>query len=177
MPDFPINLGSPSSHVDVLDYIESYCPYPVKWRLWWRQIIYLDAARRVFTPAAATTQTLTLNTLFPNNSFPANVDVLRGAKLRRIVDGAGGTISALTAQFGGTFTAGADPNGLLEASNIFTGAGAGYSETPAAAHFAGEYVANLNPTVLLTSTTGDLDELEEGAFEVMIPWAPLRRYS
>lgn len=178
MPDFPVNLQARESARDVLDFIRSHCPWPVKWKLYYKQVIYLDAARRAFTPAAAMSQTLALNTLFPNNTFPRNVDLRAGTKVKKITDGSGTGILSLDIEVGGTFDSGVDANGLLTSSSIYTGAGAGYLQTPAAAEYDEHYESAFLPSVTLTSTGANLDVSDlAGAFEVLIPWSPLERYS
>jgi hypothetical protein len=174
MPNWPTRIASARAAKDVLDFIRHECPWAVDWKFWYRQVIYLDDARRAFTPASDTTQSLDLNALFPNNTFPTNVDLLEGAKVRRIIDPTGTGITDFDIEVGGTFDSGADPNGLLTISDIF-GEGAGYSETVAAAENNRHYESAFAPTVDLTSTGADLDVADlAGAFEVLIPWSPMR---
>lgn len=113
---------------------------------------------------ASLTQEVDLNVAFPQNTFPTNVQRLE-SYIRRVTDFSGGTISALTAQVGDT----GDPNGLLTATSVFTGVGAGYTETPAAAEFTQRLETAFVPTLLLTSTTANLDQLEAGELWVCIP--------
>jgi hypothetical protein len=175
MPDFPTRIVSPQASKAVLDFIRHECPWAVDWVFWYRQIINLDAARRVFTAAAATSQVLTLNSLFPRNVFPRNVDLREGAKVRRIENPTGTGISDFDILVGGVFDAGTDADGLLTITDIF-GEGEGYSETVGAANYARRYESEFSPTVTLQATGANLTALEAGSFEVLIPWSPLRSY-
>ena len=176
--DFPVNLQSAESSRDMLNFIRMYCPWAVKWKLYYRTIVYLDAARRVFAPAAAMAQTLDLNALFPNNTFPANVDLRAGAKLKLLEECSGTGILSLDAELGGTFDTGADPNGLVTSSDVFTGSGLGYRNTPAAAEYDDQYEAAFEPSLTLTSTGANLDVADlTGAIQVLIPWSPLERFN
>jgi hypothetical protein len=170
MPDFGIKLGGRGANANVLDFMRHYCPWSLEWRFWYRQIVQLSD----LTLGPAMTLTVNLNALYPKNVFPTNVDLRAGAKIRRINDWEGGAVSAATMQLGGTFDAGADPNGLLTASNVWTGAGAGYDNTPAAANYARRYESGFVPKLLLTTTTDNNNALVQGEVEVFIPWTPLR---
>lgn len=117
---------------------------------------------------AATSQEVDLNVAFPGNAFPANVRI-NGCYIKRITDFAGGAITALTVQVGDT----GDPNGLLTATSVFTGVGAGYTETTAAAQFAQRLETAFVPTLTLTSTTANLTALTAGRLKVVIPFQPL----
>lgn len=176
MNRFPIRLGSRSSNKDVLDFIRTFCPWAVDWKWWYRQVIYLDPARRVFTADADGSQVLTLNTLFPNNVFPENVDKREGARLKLLVPPSGGDITDVDVTLGGTFeNGGADPDGLVTITAIEEGtATAGYIVTPSAARYAREYESAFSPTLTITTTGGNIADIEEGALEVLIPWSPLR---
>lgn len=114
---------------------------------------------------AATSQEVDLNVAFPASTFPTNVR-MNGCYIKRITDFSGGGITALTVQVGDT----ADPNGLLTATSVFTGVGAGFTETTAAAEFAQRIETAFVPTLTLTSTTDDLDALVAGRLKVVIPF-------
>lgn len=177
MVDFPTRITAPNASKAVLDFIRHECPWMVDWTFYYRQIIYLDSARRAFTPAAATSQTLTLNTLFPKNVFPTNVDLRAGAAVRRITDPTGTGITDFDIRVGGTFDAGVDADGLLTITDIF-GEGVGYSQTPGAANYDRRYESAFSPTVDLVSTGANLDVADlAGAFEVLIPWSPRRSHN
>jgi hypothetical protein len=118
--------------------------------------------------AAATSQEISLNAAFPASAFPANMQVGE-AYIKRITDFAGGSISALTVQVGDT----GDPNGLLTATSVFTGVGAGYTATVAAAEYAMHPEAAFVPTLTLTATADDLDTITAGRLKVVIPIRPL----
>lgn len=121
--------------------------------------------------AAAVTQEIDLNVAFPTLVFPENVQ-LGQAYLKRQVDLAGGAITAVTAEVGDT----GDPNGLITALDVFTGAAATatYSDTIAAAEFGMHVEEAFIPTLSLVSTTANLDQLDVGGkFTICIPIRPL----
>lgn len=146
-------------------------PYAFVPRLWYQQRITLAD----FSPTAGTTQTLTLNSLFPNNVFPTDVDLMEGAKVR-INALPTGTPTGLTLTFGGTFGGGvgADADGLTTTSNVLGGGAAAGDvlQTPAAARYATRYEAAFSPTIFLTSSGGNLDTLTSLDIEAFIPWTP-----
>lgn len=117
---------------------------------------------------SATSQEIDLNTAFPANAFPANALVM-GCYIKRITDFSGGSVSALTVQVGDT----GDPNGLLTATSVFTGVGAGYTATTGAAEYAPHPEAAFLPTLTLTSTSDDVDALTAGRLKICIPFQPL----
>lgn len=117
---------------------------------------------------AALSQEIDLNVAFPQNTFPTNV-LMDGCYIVRVTDFAGGTISAYSAEVGDT----GDPNGLLTSTSVFTGVGAGYTETPAAAQFAKRLETAFVPTLTLTSVTANLDATTAGQLKVVIPIQPL----
>ena len=121
--------------------------------------------------AAATAQAIDLNVAFPALQFPLNVQCGE-AYIRRTTDFAGGSITAMTAQVGDA----GDPNGLVTAVDVFTGAAAtaSHSGTVAAAEYAMHVELAFVPLLTLSTTGDDLDQLEPGArFTVCIPIRPL----
>ena len=170
MPDFPIKLTGRHAGPDTVRALhQGRIQWPLKMELWWSQLVTLAD----FTPDAATTQTLTLNTLFANNAFPAEAIILPGTLVRNVTLPTG-TPTALTLTVGGTFDAGVDADGLLTTSNLLgSGAAAGdMLQTTAAANYTGSYESAFSPTVFLTATGANLDTLTAVSFEVLIPWTP-----
>lgn len=130
---------------------------------WYTQTIrYTD-----FGAAASTTATVTINTSFPENEFPANV-VRATVLLERITPFAGGSVSAATISIGGVGVGGTTSNGLLTATSVFTGSAAGKVETVGASLFGMRYEPTLSPTVLLTTTTANISALTAGECRVHI---------
>jgi hypothetical protein len=134
---------------------------------WYTQTIrYTD-----FGAPAALTSTVTLNTSFPQNEFPANV--VRGTTLlERITPFSGGTVATATISIGGVGVGGTTTAGLLTATDVFTGSAAGKVETVAATLFGWRYEPTLSPTVLLTTTVGDIDEVVAGECRIHILCLP-----
>jgi hypothetical protein len=117
---------------------------------------------------AALSQEVDLNVAFPQNTFPTNM-MVDGAYIVRVTDFSGGAISALSVEVGDT----AAPNGLLTATSVFTGVGAGYTETPAAAQHAKHIETAFVPTLTLTAVGANLDQLVAGELKVVIAIQPL----
>ena len=143
---------------------------------WWRKEVRIGD----FTAAAAVTQEIDLHDDLTTAAqdrkgqsglFPANVILPFGAYLRRITDFSGGAVAPATASIGDT----GDDNGFLTATNIFTGAGAGFVMTSGAAQFAARPEAALIPTLALITTVANIDALTAGALEVAIPYYLLPR--
>jgi hypothetical protein len=175
MPDFPIKLGHRSSGAETIRAMQkNQIPWAFRPRMLYRQAVTLAD----FSPTAGLSQTLTLNTLFPRNTFPTTinggVDLLEGCTVENLTLPAGGTITALTIEVGGTFDAGVDPSGLLTSSNLLGGGAAegDVLNTPAAANYANRYESAFSPTVTLTAVGGNLNTLTALGFEVLIPWTP-----
>lgn len=167
----PFRFGHRGSTRDVMRMLQrGGVPHPMRQRLLYQQIVTVSD----FTGAGATTQTLTLNTLFPKNVFPTEADLLAGATVENVVLPVGTSITALTIQLGGVFDAGTDADGLLTASNLL-GSGAAVGDvlnTVGAANYANRYESAFSPTVLLTSTGANLSALTAISFKVIIPWTP-----
>ena len=170
MPDFPLKLTGRHAGPDTIRALhQGRIKWPFKVELWYRQRITLDD----FTPAAATTQTLTLNSLFANNTFPATAILEEGCLVRNVALPTG-TPTALTITVGGTFDAGVDADGLLTTSNLLGGGAAAGDmlNTPAAANYARRYESAFSPTVFLSATGGNLNTLTALDIELLIPWTP-----
>ena len=175
MSDFPIALGHRSSGAETIRAMQRN---QIKWafrpRLLYRQAVRLAD----FSPTAGLTQTLTLDTLFPNNTFPntfrqRGVDLLEGCTVENLELPDGGGVASLTIEVGGTFDAGVDADGLLTSSNLL-GGGAAVGDilnTPAAANYDNRYESGFSPTVTLTADV-NLNTLTALGFEVLIPWTP-----
>lgn len=167
MPDFPVKLGgSRQANADVLNFLPQ-SPWAVEWRFWYHQIVSFDSPE--LTLPAATTYAINLNTLFPRNAFPADVDILAGTKCRLIAAFAGGAISDFDVELGDS----GDPNGLMSAFDVF-GTAASYNTDPAAAEYDRHYESAFAPELLWTSTGANIDQLTAGSMEVWIPWSPLK---
>lgn len=163
---FIVRLGSRGCNADMVRAIESGAfPYPIRFRTWWHQRVRL----RDFTPAAATSQALNLNTLFPKNEFPPNVDLLEGHQIKIIALGAGSGITGITVRLGDTN----DNDGLLTASNVLGGGAAvgDILQTPAAAEYGNRPESNFVP--LLTVATvggGNISAFTQFDVEALICW-------
>lgn len=149
--------------------MQGQVPYALRPRLWYQQRVTLAD----FTPAAATSQVLTLDSLFTSNVFPDNVDLLAGACVRNNALPTG-TPTGVTLLLGGTFDSGADDNGLVTSSSLLGGGAAAGDilNTPAAARYGAEACAALDPIVTLGSSGGNLSTLSSIDFTVFIPWSP-----
>lgn len=143
-------------------------------RYWRRELRIGD-----FTAAAATSDevalyadltALALGRQGQSGDFPANVWInVAPPYLRRITDFSGGAVSAATIEFGDTN----DPNGLLTATNIFTGAGAGIVITSGAAEYAARFESAFVPVVIIRTTSANVSALTAGACEIVIPYIPM----
>lgn len=124
-----------------------------------------------FTGAGATSQEIDLDAEYPNNPFVNGVWLEPGAHFVLLTEFAGGAVSACTAELGDT----GDPNGLITASNVFTGATTGVPiVTPAAAEYALRYESGYLPVVTLRTTTANVSALTAGKLLVRIPFTPER---
>jgi hypothetical protein len=135
---------------------------------WYRQVVTLDD----FDGAAATSQALALNTLFPNNVFPKHVLQMPGAMVRLLEVYAGPSVTEATAVLGITGTT----NGFLTSTNIFTGADLGVKQTPAASLYGGRFQAELSPLLTLATVGANISVLTTGALEVLIPFTPAAHF-
>jgi hypothetical protein len=102
-----------------------------------------------WTPASAVADAIDLNAeLVGQDQSESLVDIVPvTAFIYLVTPFAGGSVSAIVATFGhGTQgTIGADGNGFLEATSVFTGETAGYYATPAAASFGKPLVGQCVP--------------------------------
>lgn len=134
---------------------------------WWIQRIRLVGRIQDFVGAAATSQVLTLNTLFPANPFPT--DVHRSVALIEVVSNAvGPSITQLAVILGDA----ADDNGLLTTTNTIAAAGTTL-QTTGAAEFADQYEAAFSPILTLTSTGANLSVLTNFDMIVKIKFSPV----
>lgn len=143
-------------------------------RYWRRNVRIGD-----FTAAASTSDEIdlfaditaaALGRLGQSGDFPANVWInVAPPYIRRITAFAGGAVSACTAEVGDT----GDPNGLVTATNVFTGASAGIVTTPSAAEYGARFEAAYAPTITLRTTTANVSVLTAGELEVVIPYVPM----
>lgn len=100
--------------------------------------------------------------------FPANVR-RKGTMLYLREVFAGGTISACTFEMGDA----GDPNGLHEATNVFTGATTGYlANITTSAEYAPRFEAAFIPSITIRSTTGSINEHTTGEIWIGIKFEP-----
>lgn len=124
-----------------------------------------------FTGAAATSQELDLAVVYPDFPFPEDVWLEPGAHIVPVTAFSGGAVSASTLELGDT----GDPNGLVTASNVFTGVTTGVSvATPAAAEYALRFEAGYLPVATIRTTTDNVSALTAGRALVRIPFSPAR---
>lgn len=124
-----------------------------------------------FTGAGAASQELDLAALYPNFTFPTDVWLEPGHHIVPVTAFAGGTVNACTLELGDT----GDPNGLVTASNVFTGVTTGVSvATPSAAEYALRFEAAYLPVATIRTTAGNVSALTDGAALVRIPFTPAR---
>jgi len=124
-----------------------------------------------FTGAAATSQALDLDALYPGRPFIDDVYLEPGAELILLTAFAGGAVSACTAELGDTD----DPNGLVTASNVFTGATLESPiVTPAAAQYALRPETGFLPLLTLRTTNANVSALTAGRLLARIPFTPFR---
>lgn len=166
MADFPIPVSHPGASADILHLIESsqvHHPWVPGRGFLWRCRVTWEALTD-----ADTAQTIVLNTLQPDDPFPQ--DVARGeafAILEEVF--AGGTIASMTAALGDE-----DPDGLVDESDVFTGASLGVIQTPAVAEYSGRIEADLSPEATFTSTVGNVTAATTGSIVFCIFYSPLR---
>jgi hypothetical protein len=123
-----------------------------------------------FTPDAATSQTLILNTLFPANPFPEHVE--RGLPLIWVEENPRGpSITALNVELGDN-PSGGDRDGLITSTNIYSAAGT-YVQTVGAAEFAHRYEAAYDPRLYLAATGANLSVLTAFDLVVLIKFEPV----
>ncbi len=91
-----------------------------------------------------------------------------GAWIRRITDFSGGAVSACAVEGGDT----GDDNGLLTTTSVFTGVGAGITQTTGAAEFARHEESSFVPTFTITTVTANVDQLTAGELDYFIRFQP-----
>jgi hypothetical protein len=164
---FPVRFGHRGSARDMFRaLLHGLIPWAWRPRFWWRQVVRVDD----FVGEGDTDQLLTLNTLYPKNTFPTDVDLLEGATIENLVLPVGASVTAATLRLGDAN----DDDGLVTVSN-WLGSGAAVGDilnTPAAAEYANRYEAAFSPQVRIVLTGGNLSALTAGQFEVCIPWTP-----
>lgn len=131
--------------------------------------IKIDGSGRIgtVTLAAAVNQTIDLDVAFPNKTFPNNAWI-HGAYIRKITDFSGGTIATATGEGGDA----GDTDGLLTATDIFTGAGAGIVQTAAAAEFARRFESSFVPTFRFVTTVGNVNAFVAGELDYFVRFFP-----
>jgi hypothetical protein len=162
-----IRFGHRGSNAEVLRAIQSNAiPHAMRLRHWYRQVVRVGD----FVGEGDTDQLLTLNTLYPKNTFPTTVDLLEGASIVNLTLPVGTSLTAATLRLGDAN----DDDGLVTVSN-WLGSGAAVGDvlnTPSAAEYANRYEAAFSPQVRIVFTGANLSAATAGAFEVFIPWAP-----
>jgi hypothetical protein len=164
---FPVKFGHRGSARDMFRaLLHGLIPHAWRPRFYYRQVVTVGE----FVGEGDADQLLTLNTLYPNNAFPADVDLLEGATVENLVLPVGTSITAVTVRLGDA----GDDDGLLTVSNLL-GSGAAVGDilnTPGAAQYANHYESAFSPQVRLVTTGGFLSALTAISFEVVIPWTP-----
>lgn len=164
---FPVKFGHRSSAREMFRALaHGLIPHAWRPRFWYRQVVRVGD----FVGEGDTDQLLTLNTLYPNNAFPIEADLLEGASIENLTLPVGTSVTAATLRLGDAN----DDDGLVTVSN-WLGSGAAVGDilnTPAAAEYANRYEAAFSPQVRIVLTGGFLSALTAGAFEVCIPWTP-----
>lgn len=163
---------APGTANAVISRQEAQAGQPIKQREGW----WLVRVNYTHFTTAGTQQVLTLNTLFPTNTFPTEVFLQLGpiAYLDLIQTFGGGTINAATLILGISGTT----NGLVTSTNVFTGqtlarkapGGSLYANTT-------DYQSAMSPLLQLDTTAGNVNTLTSGIVDVYIPYsfAPQRR--
>lgn len=165
---FPINFGHRGAAAQIVRSLENgQIRDALRPRLWYRQVVTMAD----FVGEADSDQLLVLNTLFPNNTFPTDADLLPGTTVENLVLPAGTGWTALTIRVG---IAAGDDDAFLTVSNLLGGGAAvgNILQTPSAASYAGDYQSALSVQVRLVATGGFFSVKTAGAFEVCIPWTP-----
>lgn len=126
-----------------------------------------------FVPEGDGAQAIDLNTLFPGKILTDIVP--KAAYLYLHTPFAGGSVSAITANFGhGTQgTIGADGDGFIPVTNIFTGQSAGFYHNTTMAARGRPLVGTVAATLTLLSTDGNIDDLTAGELSVFLEYTKL----
>lgn len=118
--------------------------------------------------AAATSEALDLATLIAANPtrcsgpLPADEVMTTAWSVNLVQEFAGGAISAATMILGISGTT----NGYLTTTNVFTGAGEGWKQTPAATLWTPRRSNPLAPLITLATTSDDVANADEGIVDV-----------
>lgn len=166
MTDFPINIQprGRSNPMIIRDLKSGRIGYPVGFTYHARFRVRFGVGD--FTPLAATSQELDLNTIYPAQAFPTNVHRMPGTFLRVETAPTGGGVGSASAEVGDT----GDPNGLLTATSILT---VGLkNSTPAAAENVGRVEAAFLPTLTVTFDV-NVDTITGGVVLVFVPYKVL----
>lgn len=133
---------------------------------WWVQRVKFGD----FALAGATSQEVAFATAYPGNPFPTNV-VRKQPLIFPVTPLAGGTIASATVEMGDA----ADPNGIVEASNIFTGSPLlnTYVQTITAAEFARRTETAFAPSFTLRTTVGNVNAATAFDFYALIEFTPV----
>jgi hypothetical protein len=155
-----------------LEHENGRSPDPVQRIYAWRRNVRIGD----FTAAGATSQALNLFTGLTtaalsragqSGDFPANVELnVLPPYLRLVTPFAGGLVSACTIELGDA----GDPNGLVEARNVFTGATTGIIYG-AGAEAAVRLESAYTPTITIRTTSADVSALTAGEIEIVIRYA------
>jgi hypothetical protein len=121
-----------------------------------------------FVGAGATAQTITLATTYPRLSFPPNV-MRHEAFIELRQTFSGGAVSACTVEVGDA----GDTDGLLTATNVFTGQDLGLKFTVSAAEYLPRPEAEFSPVVRILTTSANVSALTQGVLDVHILFSPL----
>lgn len=170
MGDFPVKLGSRNGgNARVLNGLKTGVfrdAFTGSW--WWQQRVAFGD----FSLNAATSQNVTLATVYPTNPFPTNVD--RSTPLVYVVRPLqGGAISASTITMGDS----GDADGLVTSTSIYTGV-SGYlppnltSQAPNAAEYADRFEPAFSPQITLGTTSANVNAATGFEFVVMIKFSP-----
>lgn len=94
--------------------------------------------------------------------FPGTEVMTTGWSVDLVQEFAGGSISAATIIMGISGTT----NGFMTTTDVFTGAGVGWKQTPAATLWTPRRSASLVPLLTLATTSDDVSEADEGIVDV-----------
>jgi hypothetical protein len=169
MAAFPIPVVHVGQGADMLNIIRSgqaRHPFiPGAGFLWRCPIGHADLT------AAATSQTIALNTLQAADPFP--VDVIRGQAFAVLDERfSGGSVSDATMILGDA----GDDNGLIVITDglIFTGDPLGVLQSPSAAEFAHRVEPSFGPQAIIAATGDNVVNFAAGLVTVCIFYMPLR---
>lgn len=137
--------------------------------LWYQRLQIANGAIGATALAGAVNQTFDLHTAFPTNLFPANVRRLDGTYQKLRTAFSGGAVATATGEIGDA----GDTDGLLTATNIFTGASTSYVDTIAAAENASRIETAFIPTYRIVVTAANVNALTAGDVTIWIPFLPL----